>query len=219
MTRMGSPLGSSLLCLGFLSLVLSTCSSYSDLDVLIKLKAAFTGPGGSGLHDWVAPNSSAASPTAHCSFSGVSCDGDSRVVSLCVAFVPLFGYIPPEIGLLDRLVNLTLAADNLTGKIPLEMAKLTSLRFLNLSNNILLNGSFPGEILTGMTELEVLDIYNNNFTGSLPAEPAVLKKLRVLLLGGNYFSGEIPESFAEIEGLQYFGVQGKKPTFKIFHHE
>lgn len=196
----------------FLSLLLSTrCYSYSDdLDVLLKLKAAFTGPGGSGLHDWVAPDSSSSPSTAaHCSFSGVACDGDFRVVSLVVAFVPLFGYIPPEIGLLDRLVNLTLASDNLAGNIPLEIAKLTSLRLLNISNNGLLNGSFPGEILTGMAELEVLDVYNNNLTGPLPLELAGLKKLRELHLGGNYFSGEIPEAFAEIESLEYFGVQGK----------
>lgn len=126
-----------------------------------------------------------------------------------MVFVPLFGYIPPEIGLLDRLVNLTLVADNLTGNIPLGMAKLTSLRYLNISNNGLLNGSFPGEVLTGMTELEFFDVYNNNFTGLLPAELGGLKKLRELHLGGNYFSGEIPEAFAEIESLEYFGVQGK----------
>ncbi|PKI45647.1 hypothetical protein CRG98_033963 [Punica granatum] len=214
---MGSPQARvpSLLCFAFSSLLLSACSSSSDLDVLLKLKPALTGPGGSGLHDWVAPNPSSLSPTAHCSFSGVSCDRDSRVVSLYVVFVPLFGYIPPEIGLLDGLVNLTLAADNLTGPLPQEMAKLTSLRLLNLSNNGLLNGSFPGEILAGMTELEVLDVYNNNFTGSLPVEVVGLKKLRELHLGGNYFTGEIPEAFAEIEGLEYFGVQGNTLTGKV----
>ncbi|KAK4787362.1 hypothetical protein SAY86_011195 [Trapa natans] len=202
-------------------LLLSTAcssSSYSDLDILLKLKAAFIGPAGSGLHDWVAPNSSSVSvpaAAAHCNFSGVSCDGDSRVVSLCVAFVPLFGYIPPEIGLLDRLVNLTLVADNLTGNIPLEMAKLTSLRYLNISNNGLLNGSFPGEILTGMTELECFDVYNNNFTGLLPAELGGLRKLRKLSLGGNYFSGEIPDAFTEIESLEYFGVQGNNLSGRV----
>jgi hypothetical protein len=56
------------------------------------------------------------SPTAHCSFSGVLCDKDSRVVSLTVTSTPLYGFLPPEIGLLDRLVNLTISGYNLTGK-------------------------------------------------------------------------------------------------------
>ena len=73
-----------------------------------------------------------------------------------VSNIRLFGFIPPEIGLLNKLVNLTLAADNLTGKLPTEMANLTSLKVLNVSNNVFY-GNFPGEITLGMTELEILD--------------------------------------------------------------
>ena len=82
----------------------------SDYEVLLKLKSSMMGPQASGLEDW----KHYLSPTAHCSFSGVSCDHDSRVISLNVSNIPLFGFIPSEIGLLNKLVNLTLAADNLT---------------------------------------------------------------------------------------------------------
>lgn len=200
----GSPIRSHLLIL-FLSLSLSACFSYSDdLDVLLKLKHAMLAVSDDvALHDWT----NSTSPTAHCSFSGVSCDEDARVVSISVTNVRLFGHIPPEIGLLTQLVNLTLTEDNLTGGVPLEMARLTSLRFLNLSAN-LLNSSFPGEILTGMTELEVLDVYNNNFSGLLPAQVAGMSKLRYLSLGGNFFSGDLPEAFSEVENLEFLGVQG-----------
>jgi hypothetical protein len=135
----------------------------SDLEVLLKIKSAMTGPKGSGLKDW--ENSS--SPTAHCSFSGVSCDKDSRVVSLNVTSTPLYGFLPPEIGLLDRLVNLTISGNNLRGRLPKEIENLTSLKVLNISNNVF-TGNFPGKITVGMTELEVLDTYNNNFSGPLP---------------------------------------------------
>uniref|UniRef100_A0A803PWI5 non-specific serine/threonine protein kinase n=1 Tax=Cannabis sativa TaxID=3483 RepID=A0A803PWI5_CANSA len=63
-----------------------------------------------------------------------------------------------------------------------------------------------------MTELQVLDIYNNNFTGTLPTEIIGLKKLTHLGLGGNYFSGNIPENYSEIQSLKYLGLNGNSLT-------
>ncbi|XP_010536408.1 PREDICTED: receptor protein kinase CLAVATA1-like [Tarenaya hassleriana] len=185
-------------------LLLTPCFAFTDMDVLLKLKSSMIGPNCSGLHDWK-PSSS---PAAHCSFSGVSCDSDGRVVSLNVSFTPLFGTIPPEIGMLNRLVNLTLSANNFTGGLPVEMKNLTSLKFLNVSNNGNLTGDFPGEIVTAMTELEVLDAYNNAFTGKLPPEVSGLKKLKYLYLGGNFFEGDIPASYGDIESLEFLGLNG-----------
>ncbi|GMN24876.1 hypothetical protein TIFTF001_043827, partial [Ficus carica] len=152
-----------------------TCHGHSELNLLLNLKTAMIGPTGSGLGDWV-PSSS------HCSFSGVTCDDESRVIALFVTNLPLFGYLPPEIGLLNTLVNLTISSDNLTGKLPPEMANHTSLRLFNISNNFF-QGRFPGEITLGMTELEVLDTYNNNFSGSLPMEIIKLQNIKHLHLG------------------------------------
>ncbi|XP_031120151.1 receptor protein kinase CLAVATA1-like [Ipomoea triloba] len=182
---------------------------YSDLDVLLKMKESMVGRGSSGLGDWAAGNSS--SGAVHCSFSGVACDSDSRVVSLNISNVPLYGTLPPEIGLLDRLVNLTLVSDNLTGPLPLEMAKLSAVRFVNLSANAF-GGDFPREVLLGMVELEVFDVYNNDFTGNLPVEFVKLRKLKVLKLGGNFFTGKIPEAYSEIKSLRSLGLQGNSLT-------
>ncbi|XP_017981861.1 PREDICTED: receptor protein kinase CLAVATA1 [Theobroma cacao] len=198
-----------------LILLLFSASSngYSDLEVLLKLKSSMIGPKGSGLEDW----EFSSSPSAHCHFSGVQCDEEFHVVSLNASFAPLSGTIPPEIGLLNKLVNLTIAAANLTGKIPVEMGNLTSLKLFNISNNVF-KGSFPGEILTGMTELEILDAYNNNFTGLLPIEVANLTNIKHLCLGGNFFTGEIPEKYSDIQSLEYLGLNGigltgKSPAF------
>ncbi|KAG5118332.1 hypothetical protein JHK82_032752 [Glycine max] len=79
--------------------------------------------------------------------NGVNCDQELRVVAINVSFVPLFGYLPPEIGQLDKLENLT------------------SLKLLDISHNV-----FSGQIILPMTKLEVLDVYDNNFrqhTGDL----------------------------------------------------
>ncbi|KAE8656454.1 Leucine-rich repeat receptor-like kinase protein THICK TASSEL DWARF1 [Hibiscus syriacus] len=188
----------------------TSINGYSDVEVLLKLKSSMIGHKGSGLHDW----GSSSSPSAHCHFSGVECDEDLRVVALNVSFAPLFGTIPPEIGLLNKLVNLTISMANLTGYIPLKMANLTSLKILNISNNVF-GGNFPGEILTGMAQLEILDVYNNNFTGHLPVEVADLKNLKHLCLGGNYFTGEIPEKYADIQSLEYLGLNANGLKGKI----
>ncbi|KAL0016962.1 hypothetical protein SO802_004031 [Lithocarpus litseifolius] len=135
------------------------------------------------------------SPTAHCSFFGVSCDRDSRAISLYVSNIRLFSFILPEIGLLNKLVNFTLAADNLTGMLPMEMANLTSLKVLNVSNNVFYR-NFLGEITLGMTKLEIIDTYNKNFSGPLPTELVNLKNLKHLCLSENYFSGPIPDSYS-----------------------
>ncbi|XP_030453345.1 receptor protein kinase CLAVATA1-like [Syzygium oleosum] len=197
----------------FFCLFVSASLARSNLDVLLKLKTAMVGPSSAALGDWVGC-SSPPQPLAHCSFTGVTCDADSRVVSLNLTSVGLSGYIPPEIGLLRDLVNLTLAADNLTGTLPPELGNLTSLRFLNLSVN-LLSGVFPGGVLRAMTELEELNLDNNNFKGPLPPEVAGLKKLKWLNLAGNYFTGVIPEVYSEMESLEYLGLQGNQLTGRV----
>ncbi|KAL6176898.1 hypothetical protein ACLB2K_053530 [Fragaria x ananassa] len=47
---------------------------------------------------------------------------------------------------------------------------LSALRLLNLSNNVF-NRTFPPE-LSNLTNLRVLDLYNNNLTGVLPVSVA-----------------------------------------------
>ncbi|XP_015951980.1 leucine-rich repeat receptor-like kinase protein HAR1 [Arachis duranensis] len=188
-------------------------SSFSDLDTLLKLKEAMKGSKAKpdALQDW----KFSTSISAHCSFSGVTCDRQNlRVVALNVSFVPLFGSIPPEIGLLDKLESLTLSSDNLTKELPMELANLTSLRLLNISHN-LFSGRFPGDITVAMTELETLDIYDNSFSGTLPEEFVRLEKLRCLNLSGNYFSGEIPESYSEFESLEVLNLATNSLTGKI----
>ncbi|KAL2988959.1 hypothetical protein AAZX31_11G112400 [Glycine max] len=187
----------------FIWLHVATCSSFSDMDALLKLKESMKGDRAKddALHDW----KFSTSLSAHCFFSGVSCDQELRVVAINVSFVPLFGHVPPEIGELDKLENLTISQNNLTGELPKELAALTSLKHLNISHNVF-SGYFPGKIILPMTELEVLDVYDNNFTGSLPEEFVKLEKLKYLKLDGNYFSGSIPESYSEFKSLEFLSL-------------
>ncbi|PRQ49175.1 putative transferase, protein kinase RLK-Pelle-LRR-XI-1 family [Rosa chinensis] len=209
MVPVGSPFWHNLLHISFIFLLLPQCCfCVSELDALLMLKKAMIGPKGSGLEDW--------EPSSHhyCSFFGVSCDQQSRVVALNLSGLPLFGSIPVEIGLLNKLVNLTIAEDNLTGSLPLEIANLTSLKLLNISNN-LFSGRFPGEVTLRMTELEVLDAYDNDFIGNLPLEIASLRRLKHLHLGGNFFTGEIPGNYSKIQSLEYLALNANSLAGKF----
>ena len=79
------------------------------------------------------------------------------------------GTIPPQIGNLTMLEELTLEGnDLLSGQIPPELGKLTELRTLNLSNNNL-SGPIPPE-LGNLTMLRTLHLSNNALSGCVPVE-------------------------------------------------
>ncbi|GJM97431.1 hypothetical protein PR202_ga14358 [Eleusine coracana subsp. coracana] len=193
----------------------TSASPERDVYALGKLKAALapTTPT-HALVDW----DPAATPPAHCSFSGVTCDdaGTGRVVAINITGIPLHGgSLPPEVALLDALANLTVAACSLPGHIPPTIASMPELRFLNLSNNNL-TGPFPLPVhgTDYFPSLEVVDVYNNNLSGLLPPL-ASNKLLRYLHLGGNYFSGTIPESFSELASLEYLGLNGNALSGRV----
>ncbi|KAJ0702330.1 putative transferase, protein kinase RLK-Pelle-LRR-XI-1 family [Helianthus annuus] len=191
--------------------IITSTQALSDLEALLKLKSSMLAPPAtSGLDDWQPPNPNTTNAsTSHCSFSGVTCDENARVTSLIISNVPLYGTIPPEIGILNQILNLTLVCNQLTGELPAELANLTAVKFVNLSTNSF-SGQFPSEIVTGMNKLEVFDVYNNNFRGKLPLEFIKLQKLKTLFLGGNFFSGEIPEEYSEFPYLKNLGLQGNE---------
>ncbi|EEF38540.1 conserved hypothetical protein [Ricinus communis] len=172
-------------------LVFTTSLAYTnDLQVLLKLKSSYTGPNGSGLEDW---EPSSASPSAHCS-SGVACDKDSP--GLCGSF-------HPEIGPLNKLEQTSYG----------DGQPYFSKDSQHLHN--IFGGYFPGEIDYGMTQLEVLEIFDNNVKSPFPTKLTNLKILKHLRLGVNCFSGKIPELYSEIKRLEYLGCNGSSLSGKI----
>ncbi|PIA51831.1 hypothetical protein AQUCO_01000010v1 [Aquilegia coerulea] len=151
--------------------------------------------------------------TSHCTWTGVSCDTNRRVVSLDLTNLNLTGILSQDIGYLRNLVNFSIAANTVSGPIPSEISLISGLRQLNLSNNIF-NGTFPAEF-SKLKKLEVLDLYNNNLTGVLPVEVTGIVSLRHLHLGGNYFAGNIPSEYGRWEFLEYLAVSGNELGGKI----
>jgi hypothetical protein len=63
--------------------------------------------------------------------------------------------------------------------------------------------------------LEVADVYNNNLAGALPPFGRSQARLRYLHLGGNVFTGSIPEAYGDMEGLEYLGLNGNELSGRV----
>ncbi|CAA7061053.1 unnamed protein product [Microthlaspi erraticum] len=123
--------------------------SHDDEAALLELKSSFSDPNGV-LSSWNPDSSN------HCSWFGVSCNSDSRVVSLILrgcdeasrlhfsASSPcsskLGGEISPAVGDLSEIRVLSLPFNDLVGQIPKKIRNLEKLEVLDLQGN-----SFTGE--------------------------------------------------------------------------
>ncbi|XVE84021.1 hypothetical protein DITRI_Ditri16bG0135300 [Diplodiscus trichospermus] len=86
--------------------------------------------------------------------------------------------------------GLDLSCNNLTGKLPMDLGHLSSLRALNLSHNQLM-GRIPISFLN-ITEIESLDLSFNSLSGEIPSELINLHFLAVFNVTHNNLSGRIP---------------------------
>ncbi|CAN1340515.1 Receptor protein kinase CLAVATA1 [Linum perenne] len=163
------------------------------------------GVGGHGLHDW----QTSESPSAHCSFSGVICDKETlRVVSLNVSFQKFSGSLPPEIGLLNTLININISGNNVSDEIPPEIVNCTSLISIDFSRNKL-SGEIPPGIIH-LKNLNHLDLSENQLTGGVPDAIQYMSSLTSLNLSGNKLTGRVPDGgqFQVFDESSYAGNPG-----------
>ena len=77
---------------------------------------------------------------------GVEVDTEGRVIGLALANNNLTGWIPPDVGDIDRLRYLHFDHNQLNGPLPPELAGATDLRSLRVGGN-LLSGALPRSLL------------------------------------------------------------------------
>ncbi len=82
-------------------------------------------------------------------------------------------------------------------------------KLLLYNNNLV--GDIPHE-LSGLTELEELDLSGNRLTGKMPSELGALKKLKYLDLSDNRFAGEIPAEFGGLAKLESLNLTDNQLT-------
>ena len=111
----------------------------------------------------------------------------------------LAGSIPPELGNLANLKHLTLGSNGLTDRIPAEIGQLGKLEQLRLGDNAL-TGAIPRE-LGWLSNLERLDLGWNDLSGAIPPELGGLPNLERLELGSNELSGAIPPELGGLSNL------------------
>ncbi|XP_022739301.1 LRR receptor-like serine/threonine-protein kinase RPK2 [Durio zibethinus] len=187
----------------------------SDKAALLEFKKSVSDPSGL-LSTWT-------ETSHHCSWSGVSCDKNSKVLSLNItgfgkgpkgnfngtaasisfscsdySLFPFYGFgIRRNCGEVNG---------SLFGNLLPSIGKLSELRILSLPFH-----RFVGEIPTEIWELEnleVLDLENSLLSGSLPVGVSGLKNLRVLNLGFNNISGEIPSWLSSLEHMEILNLAG-----------
>ena len=166
---------------------------------------------------------------SECTFPGIGCDENNKVVQLDFRSGNFNNAIPPEIGVLTDLLRMMLPGNGITGKIPNELGKLLLLEKLLLPNN-LLTGSIP-EAMATMEGLVHLDLENNRLDGGFPNIFRVLFDLVILnlanndlsgslagfllprfvveiYLNDNMFSGQVPDAYGDLERLTTLDVSG-----------
>jgi len=135
-----------------------------------------------------------------CNYPGISCNAQNRVAEIALENNNLTGSIPPEIGLLDQLENLNLSQNNLTSEIPKEIGNLTKLFIAFLGDNEL-SGSIPAEI-GQLINTQFIVLSNNQLSGNLPPTLKNFGSQRTALtmpgginVANNQLTGCYPEGF------------------------
>ena len=100
-------------------------------------------------------------------WQGVTTDGQGRVIGLSLRSNGLSGRLSINIGRLTKLRELRLQGNQLTGPVPATLKDLPDLELVNLSLNRL-DGTIPA-YLAEIPKLKTLWLHDNQFTGCTPA--------------------------------------------------
>ncbi|PIN00784.1 Serine/threonine protein kinase [Handroanthus impetiginosus] len=104
-----------------------------------------------------------------------------------------------------RVTSLILAGMGVEGREFGDISSLTGLRFLDLSNNVGLEGILPSSI-GNLKNLTVLILVGCSFFGPIPDSIGSLQQLVQISLNSNRFSGPIPPSIGNLSQLSWLDL-------------
>ncbi|KAJ0409559.1 hypothetical protein ATCC90586_010070 [Pythium insidiosum] len=107
-----------------------------------------------------------------------------------------------------HVVSIELPANELHGKLPASIEKLSQLRVLDLSKNRI-HGSLPSGI-GNLHQLRTLQLQHNILTGLIPDSICDLTKLTKLSLRGNCLSGPIPRDIGRLSSLVFLSLRNNE---------
>lgn len=186
-----------------------------QIDKLLFMKRRLERRGNSwqyAFQTWVCPNTGQCDPCGDRQIFGnwdyVYCRGpsagkeadgryDGYVTNFHFSDLKLNGDIPEEMCLFQRLKELDLDGNRLTGGVPGWVAEcFPELAELDLSYNRL-SGTVP-DFIDQIPTLEEFEIHHNQFTGTIPESIGLADSMRELEFDHNQLEGTLPRSFANL---------------------
>ncbi|KAK1412424.1 hypothetical protein QVD17_33669 [Tagetes erecta] len=128
--------------------------------------------------------------------------------------------IPDSFADLKNLTVLSLQGCNLSGTIPYKIFQVPTLKMIDFSNNVMLQGPLPE--MSGALDLQNLVLSNTRVGvgGKLPDSIGSLTMLSRIELSDCEFSGPIPDSMQNLTFLEYLDLSfnhftGSLPSFQL----
>ncbi len=154
-----------------------------------------------------------------CTWAGVGCDGNDRVISLQFTNPSMTGTLPASLGYFEMLTDLQFDGTSVGGTIPKIFDNLQNLKNLVLADNNF-DGEFPVEIFN-LKQLELVRVQNNAFLPwSLPDWIDNATSLMNLNLRSCNLVGTIPPALGTMNttiliSIFHNAVEGSLPSFKL----
>ncbi|KAF8102026.1 hypothetical protein N665_0201s0317 [Sinapis alba] len=153
------------------------------------------------------------------------------------------GVIPFSFSQLPDISYIDLSRNKLTGGIPQDISKATELDYFNISHNPELGGKLPQEIWSlprlrnfsasscgisgplpefdSCKSVTVIELSNNNISGTITTSVSSCHSLYKMDLAGNIIAGEVPETLAKLPHLKVLDLSdnnlaGSIPSDKVF---
>ncbi|KAL3783661.1 hypothetical protein HJC23_004836 [Cyclotella cryptica] len=140
----------------------------------------------------------------------------------------LYGTLPFELWKLASLIEIDFGGNALSGTISSDLYALSSLTILNLASNknegncnhtdgtatTVSSTGFEGDILGPkigqLTKLREIQLFTNNFSGSVSSEIGRLNQLEVVDAHSNALSGSLPKELSQLFNLMELRLAGNK---------
>ncbi|CAB9521396.1 Leucine Rich Repeat [Seminavis robusta] len=135
--------------------------------------------------------------TTHSRYGGTACDGDQFYRLLDLTNFNLQGRLPPELALLTTLNILALPRNSLGGQLFSEIGNLQGLERLVINNNQF-SGGIPSELGLLADTLVTIAAEGCGLTGTIPMEFWSLTNLHWVQMLGNRFSGTLPPNIGSL---------------------